>query len=326
METILRLYPSPEEHLELFELLQRLHPADTETFVQNLLPVSPVSAPRTHDTVVAASVSCGAVSANLPNFVCDSDDYYYGPQCDVDCSDYSDCDEPDELNCYSDVHDCVNTADYYAPTDVDFMHELHGPNNCGIYWQLQHEIRPYGHYALTDVEFYHGMHDPANYNPGPGTISPESGDMVAVSDLVSEIDPGPGEPLLQSGVSLNMSNLAGIDDVSQVPNYVSFGEPRSGTISPEFGITSAVSDLVSDIDPGPGEPLLQSGVSLNMSNFAGIDDVSQVPNYVSFGEPRSGTITLEFGNTSAMSDFVSDIDPGPGGPCCRRELACTCRA
>ena len=30
---------------------------------------------RDCDTVVAASVLCGAISANLPNFVCDSDDY-----------------------------------------------------------------------------------------------------------------------------------------------------------------------------------------------------------------------------------------------------------
>ena len=92
--------------------------------------------------------------------------------------------------------------------------------------------------------------------------------------------------MLQSGVSINLQNLAGVVDMSQVPNYVSFGEPRSGTITPAFEITSAVSDLVGDSDPGPGEPLLQSGVSLNMPNFAGIDDVSQVPNYVSFGEPR----------------------------------------
>ena len=49
-----------------------------------------------------------------------------------------------------------------APTDVDFMHELHGPDNCGMYCQLRYEIRPYGHYVPTDVEFYHGMHDPEN--------------------------------------------------------------------------------------------------------------------------------------------------------------------
>ena len=190
----------PEERRGMVAILRRLHPADVMTFLENLLPVSPVPAPQTQpgplrrdcDTVVAASVLCGAVSANMPNFVCDSDDYFYGVKCDIDCSDYSDYDEPDELDCYSDVHDCVDTADSYAPTDVDFMHELHGPNNCGVYCQLRHEIRPYEHYAPTDVEFSHGMHDPANYDPGPGKYSPESGDMVAGSDFVGDIDPGPG--------------------------------------------------------------------------------------------------------------------------------------
>ena len=97
--------------------------------------------------------------------------------------------------------------------------------------------------------------------------------------------------------------------MSQVPNYVSFGEPRSGTISLEFGITSAVSDLVGDIDPGPGDPLLQSGVSSNIPSLAaGVVDVSQVPNCVSFGELRSRTISPESGSVMAMSDFVIDID------------------
>ena len=40
--------------------------------------------------VVAASVLCGAVSADSQNFGYDSDDYCYGAQCDVDYSDYAD--------------------------------------------------------------------------------------------------------------------------------------------------------------------------------------------------------------------------------------------
>ena len=96
---------------QLRQLLERLRPADARTFVENLLPVSPVRAPWTQPgllrrdgaTVVAASVLCGAVSADSPNFICDSDDYFHGAQYDVDYSDYSDYDEPDELDCYSDV-------------------------------------------------------------------------------------------------------------------------------------------------------------------------------------------------------------------------------
>ena len=129
------------------------------------------------------------------------------------------------------------------------------------------------------------MHDPVNHDPGPGTISPESGDMVAVSDFVGDIDPGPDELLLQSGVSLNMPNFAGIDDVPQVPNYVSFGEPRPGTISPESGSVMAMSDFVSDIDLRPGGPLLPSGVGLCALSLAGVADVSREQNCVSFGDP-----------------------------------------
>ena len=34
VKTLFRLIPSPEEQRELFELLQRLHPADARTFVK----------------------------------------------------------------------------------------------------------------------------------------------------------------------------------------------------------------------------------------------------------------------------------------------------
>ena len=54
-------------------------------------------------------------------------------------------DDYDELDCYSDVHGSVDPANYYAPTDMECMHELHGPDRCGVYCQLRHEIRPYGH-------------------------------------------------------------------------------------------------------------------------------------------------------------------------------------
>ena len=300
----------------------RLHPADARTFLQNLLRVSPAPVPRAQpgplrrdcDTVVAASVLCGAVSANFPNFVCDFDDHYYGPQCYVDCSDYSDYDEPDELDCYSDVYGGVDPANYYAPTDIECMHELHGPDKCGVYCQLQYEIRPYGHYAPKDGERSHGMNDPAKYDHGPGKISPESGSLMAMSDFVNDINPGRKGPLLPSDINLDMPDFADIDNVSQVPECVSFGEPGSGTISPESGNVMAMSDFAGDIDAEPGAPFLPSGVHLDMPNFADIDNVSHVPYYVSFGEPRSGTISPESGNVMAMSDFAGDIGPEPGGP------------
>ena len=78
--------------------------------------------------------------------------------------------------------------------------------------------------------------------------------------------------MLQSGISLNMPNFAGVIDVSQVPNFVSVSDPGPGKISPESGNMLAMSDFVSDFDPGPWEPLLLSEVSLDMPNFAGVID------------------------------------------------------
>ena len=73
-------------------------------------------------------------------------------QYDVEYSDYSDCDGYDELYCCSDVCGGVDPT-YYAPTDMEFMHELYGPDNCGAYCQLWYEIRSYGHCAQQTVSF-----------------------------------------------------------------------------------------------------------------------------------------------------------------------------
>ena len=72
----------------------------------------------------------------LPDFACDYDNYFYDTQCDVDSPDYYDYDESGELDGYSDVYGFVGMDDGYAPTDVDFIHELHCPDNCGMYCQL----------------------------------------------------------------------------------------------------------------------------------------------------------------------------------------------
>ena len=76
-----------------------------------------------------------------------------------------------------------------------------------------------------------------------------------------------------------MPSLAGVVDVLQVPNCVSFGEPKPGTISQESGSVMAVSDFVGDCGLGPGVPLLQSGVSLDMPNFAGVVDKLQIRDF-----------------------------------------------
>ena len=111
-----------------------------------------------------------------------------------------------------------------------------------------------------------------------------------------------------------MADFADVDNVSQAPECGSFGEPESGTISPESRNVLAMSDFAVDSDVELGEPSLPSGFHLDMPYFADSDDVSQVSDYVNFGEPRSGTTSPESGSVAAMSDFVSDFDPGPGGP------------
>ena len=44
-------------------------------------------------------------------------------------------------------------------------------------------------------------------------------------------------------------------------------DSEPGTTSPGFGDTLAVPDFVSDIDPGPGEPLLESEVRSDRPHF-----------------------------------------------------------
>ena len=143
-----------------------------------------------------------------------------------------------------------------------------------------------------------------------GTFSPESGNAMAMSDLASDVDSEPGEPPLPSGVHLDMPDFADSDSMSHVSDCVNFGEPGlpcwSGKIPPpESGNAMAMSDFASDVDSEPGGPSLPSGVHLDMPDF--VDSVSQVSDCVNFGEPESGSMT-------AMLDFVSDFDPGPGGP------------
>ena len=114
---------------------------------------------------------------------CDYDKYFYNAQYDVDSPDYSDYDEQGDLNGYSDVHGFVGTNVYYAPAEVEFMHELHGPDNCGMYCQLRYDIRPYGHYAQTDVEFYHGMHGLENCGEKCMTQSDGDSDICDFCDI-----------------------------------------------------------------------------------------------------------------------------------------------
>ena len=181
MKTLFRLIPSPEEQRELFALLQRLHHADARTLVEYLLLVSPAPALQTS-----------------PKFGCDSGDCFYETSYDVDYSDYSGYDGYDklDLNSSPDVWGGIDPS--YAPNDIDFLHELHGPNLCGVFCEL------YGRFAPTDGELSHAMNDLANYDPGPRKIPPESGSVMAMSDFADDIDAELGEPSLPSGAHLKI--------------------------------------------------------------------------------------------------------------------------
>ena len=147
-----------------------------------------------------------------------------------------------------------------------------------------------------------------------GTFSVGSGNMMAMSDFASDIDSEPGEPSLPSGVYLDMSHFADCDSVSQVSECVNSGKQESSTFPPGSGNMITMSDFTSVVDSEPGGPSLPSGVHLDMTNCADSDSLSQVSDSVNFGEPRSGTTSLESGCMMAMSDFASVIDLEPGEP------------
>ena len=150
--------------------------------------------------------------------------------------------------------------------------------------------------------------------PRSGMTSPGSGCVTAISDFASDVAFEHNEPSLPSGIHLDMPDCADCDCVSQVSECVNFGKPRSGTTSPESGYVTTMSDFASDVDSEPGGPSLPSGVHLDMPDCADSDSVSRMSDSVNIGEPRSGTTSPESGCMTAMSDFVSDFDPGPGGP------------
>ena len=155
VESLFRLIPSPEYQRELYQVLERIHPADARTFMENLLPY------------------------------------------DVECYDKLD------LNSSPDVWGGIDPS--YVPNDIDILHELHGPNFCGVLCEL------HGRFAPMDGELFHAMNDLANYDPGPGKIPPESCSMMVMSDFADAIDAELGEPSLPSGAHLNMPDLDNVE-------------------------------------------------------------------------------------------------------------------
>ena len=82
---------------------------------------------------------------------------------------------------------------------------------------------------------------------GPGTTSPGSGDILAMPDFVSDIDPGPGEPLLELRVGLDKPHFASDCDILQMQDFVYAINPGHEETSPETGDILAVPDIVSNL-------------------------------------------------------------------------------
>ena len=138
---------------------------------------------------------------------CDYENYLFDAQYDDDRADYFDCDEPSDLDGYPDLCGFVGTDDCYAPTDGEFMHEMHGPDNCGMYCQMRYEVRPYGHYAPTDVEIYHEMHGPDKCGENCVTRSSAGGPGDGDSDICERV-----VPLRQSSLDRIVSDVVGTDE------------------------------------------------------------------------------------------------------------------
>ena len=117
-----------------------------------------------------------------------------------------------------------------------------------------------------------------------------------------------------------MPDFADSDGVSQVSDNVNVGEPRSWTTSPESGSMTAMSDFVSDFDPGPGGPLQGSAVIFDRQNFVSNCEQMQTWDCVYSIRPEHGEASLEPGDQipdNSVSDGCRSVrctlQPDPGG-------------
>ena len=120
-----------------------------------------------------------------------------------------------------------------------------------------------------------------------------------------------------------MPDFADSDGVSQVSDYVNFGEPRSETSSPESGSRSmtAMPDFVSDFEPGPGGPLKGSAVIFDRQNFVSNCEQMQTWDCVYSIRPEHEEASPESGDQipdNSVSDGCHNVrctlqpDPGSG--------------
>ena len=106
---------------------------------------------------------------------------------------------------------------------------------------------------------------------------------------------------------MEIPDFADVDSESQLPDCVSFGEPGSGTVSPESGNVMAMSDFVSDFDPGPDGPLLGSAVMFDMHSFVSDCEQMQMSDCVYSIGPEHREASPESGDRLAVPDVVGAL-------------------
>ena len=154
---------------------------------------------------------------------------------------------------------------------------------------------------LADVDNVSQAPECASFGElGSGTISPEAGNVMAMSDFAGDIDADPGEPSMPSGV--HKPDVADVDNVSQVPDCVGSGEPGSGTVSPGSGSVMSMSDFVSDFDPGPVGPWLGLAVMCDRQSFVNNYEQMQTWDCVYSIGPGHREASPESGDRLAVPD------------------------
>ena len=107
-------------------------------------------------------------------------------------------------------------------------------------------------------------------------------------DLVSNFDPGPGEPLLKSEIDLDMPSFASDCDILQMPDFVNSINLGHRETSPESGDVLAVPDFVNNMfgcgGPIPGDGDSCHSVMCTSPPDSGGDDVSSL-SVTSFSQP-----------------------------------------
>ena len=226
VESIFRLIPSPEDQRELYQVLERIHPADARTFLENLLPFDV----EYYDEVDCCSdVLCGID----PDYVSNEIDFLH------------------ELH---EPYFCVFFVSF-APTDGELSHAM---NDLANYDPGSGKIPPESGSVTAMSDF---ASDSDSESGGPslpwgvhsdmadlddidsvsqllecvgfgdlglpclsGKIPPESGSPMAVSDFGSEVDSESGGPSLPTGVHSDMTYFDDIDGASQMKECVGFGD------------------------------------------------------------------------------------------------------